>query len=244
MMIPFGYEITGALRSVGCRKKTFPGRTIMMRPRLKKGAMLSVLILCLTATALAGEDRPIIADLGKGPAPQKKNVTQPIVIEKYDYYEVGGCCEKDIQCDLKQKCIKWSDGKKYDSITSWKVKWDYGYDRAPETCSVDSFRVTVAISFRFPKWARPGDAPQQLVDKWDSYMKNLVIHENGHRDMAVEVATELSSAVADLPPALTCAEIDREVQKLSRTYMMKLKEDEKEYDAATNHGHTQGAVFP
>jgi hypothetical protein len=25
---------------------------------------------------------------------------------------------------------------------------------------------------------------------------------------------------------------------------MKLKEDEKAYDLATNHGHTQGAVFP
>jgi predicted secreted Zn-dependent protease len=216
----------------------------MRGARLKKGTMLSVLVLCLTATALAGEERPIVAHLGKDPAPQKKNVISPTVIEKYDYYEVGGCCEKDIQCDLKQKCIKWNDGKKYDSVTSWKVRWDYGYDRAPQTCSVDSFRVTVAISFRLPKWSRPGDAPRNLIDKWDSYMKNLVTHENGHRDMAVEAAAELSRAVADLPPALTCAEIDREVQKLSSARMMKLKEDEKEYDAATNHGYTQGAVFP
>lgn len=211
---------------------------------LMKGAILSLLLLCVAVAAWAGEDLPVVANLGKNLPTGKKNVAPPTVIEKYDYYEVGGCCEKDIQCDLKQKCIKWNDGKKYDSVTSWKVKWDYGYNRAPETCSVDSFKVTVAISFRFPKWSRPGDAPQNLIDKWDNYMKNLVTHENGHRDMAVEAADELASAVADLPPALTCAEIDREVQKLSRARLMKLKEDEKEYDAATNHGHTQGAIFP
>lgn len=243
MMSRAGNEITGILRSVVCRKQTFPAHA-MRGSELMKGAMLSLMLLCVAAKALAGEDLPVVADLGKDIAQEKKNIAPPTVIEKYDYYEVGGCCEKDIQCDLKQKCIRWNDGKKYDSVASWKVKWDYGYDRAPGTCSVDSFKVTVAISFRFPKWSRPDDAPQKLVDKWDSYMKNLVTHENGHRDMAVEAAAELSSAVANLPTAPTCAEIDRQVQKLSSARLMKLKEDEKEYDAVTNHGVTQGAVFP
>lgn len=243
MKSPMGHKITDTLRLVVFRKQPFPARA-MRGLGLVKGAMLFLLLLCTAVTALAGENLPVVANLGKGLAPGKKNIAPPTVIEKYDYYEVGGCCEKDIQCDLKQKCITWNDGKKYDSVTSWKVKWDYGYDRAPATCSVDSFKVTVAISFRFPKWSRPGGAPQNLIDKWDSYMKNLVTHENGHRDMAVEAAEELSRAVADLPPALTCTEIDREVQKLSSVRMMKLKEEEKEYDAATNHGYTQGAVFP
>jgi predicted secreted Zn-dependent protease len=98
--------------------------------------------------------------------------------------------------------------------------------------------------FRYPKWVRDDAAPQSLVAKWDSYMKNLVMHENVHRDMAVQAAEELSCSVAALAPASTCAELDRRVRALYKEQMQKLSEDEKKYDAATNHGLTQGAVFP
>jgi predicted secreted Zn-dependent protease len=124
------------------------------------------------------------------------------------------------------------------------VKLDYGYDRAPRACTADSIRVTIAINIRYPKWVRTDDAPQPLVEKWDGYMKNLIMHENGHRDMAVEAAAELSRAVAALPPASSCAELDRDVRALSRERMEKLNADEKGYDETTSHGKTQGAVFP
>jgi predicted secreted Zn-dependent protease len=239
-----GYQISDSLRSAACRKKKFRARIIMSGSGLMRGIILHLLLLSVAAAAFAGEGRPVVASLGKDPVPRKKNIAPPLVAEKYDYYEVCGSCEKDLQCEMNQKGIKWDDGKKYDSVTTWKVKWDYGYDRAPQTCSADSFRVTVEILFRLPKWTRTGDAPQQLVDKWDSYMKNLVMHENGHRDMAVEAAADLSRSVAELPPAPTCVELDREVQNLCRARLKKLKEEEKEYDAITNHGYAQGAVFP
>ena len=237
--------MSDALRSASFRKRYFRLRIAMRGMGSMKGSILCLLLLTMAAAAFAGEDRPMVANLAKDPVPWKKNiVAPPLVTEKYDYYEVGGSSEKDLRCEMSQKCIKWNDGKKYDSVTSWKVKWDYGYDRAPQTCSADSFRVTVAITFRYPKWGRPSDAPQQLVDKWDSYMKNLIAHENGHRDMAVEAAADLSRAVAELPTASTCSELDRQVQMMYRARMMKLKEDEVEYDTATNHGYKQGAVFP
>jgi predicted secreted Zn-dependent protease len=71
-----------------------------------------------------------------------------------------------------------------------------------------------------------------------------MMHEQGHRDRAVEAATELTRSVAELPPAGTCTELDREVQKLYRARMEKLLKDQEEYDDMTNHGIAQGAVFP
>jgi predicted secreted Zn-dependent protease len=104
--------------------------------------------------------------------------------------------------------------------------------------------VFVEIVYRYPKWVRTDDASRPLVEKWDRYMKNLITHENGHRDMVAEAAAELTRAVAGLPPAATCAEIDRKVKALCRERMEKLTEDQKGYDAATEHGVKQGAVFP
>jgi predicted secreted Zn-dependent protease len=90
---------------------------------------------------------------------------------------------------------------------------------------------------------RADDAPDRLVEKWDGYLQNLIKHEEGHRDMAVEASAEFTRAVAALPPAPTCDELDHNVRTLSRAIMKKLNADQKEYDACTCHGATQGAVF-
>lgn len=211
--------------------------------------MMKIISFCLlfitcSAAASSAEDRIVIANVDKNLLLQQKlAAVAPIVTEKYEYYEVRGGCEKDPQCRIKRKGIAWSDGKKYDSSTNWHVRWQYGYSRTPDACRADSFQVFVDIIFLYPKWVPDGEAPRDLTDKWEAYMKNLVTHENGHRDLAVEAASELARAVAELPSSPTCADVDREVRALSRMRMDMLNDDEREYDTATNHGYTQGAVF-
>jgi predicted secreted Zn-dependent protease len=167
-----------------------------------------------------------------------------VVTEKYEYYEVCGSCEETLHCDLKQKCVTWNDGHKYDSLTSWDVKWDHGYDQASETCAINSFRPIVEITFRYPRWKRTDKAPRSLIEKWDQYLKNLITHENGHRDRVVDAANDLSRAVAQLPSSSTCADLDRDVRALFRMRMAKMNKDQREYDETTKHGATQGAIFP
>lgn len=197
------------------------------------------------ATIFAAEDRVNLASIERDKTVWVKNkVLPPSVIERYEYYEICGCDEEALHCDLKQKCITWKDGHKYDSLTSWDVKWDHGYDQASETCAVNSFQPIVEITFRYPRWKRTDDAPQSLVEKWDRYLKNLTVHENGHRDMVVEAANDLSRAVAGLPSAPSCAELDRTVRALFRVRMGKMNRDQREYDDTTKHGAMQGAVFP
>ncbi len=202
-------------------------------------------LIAVAGFVSAGERDLVTASVGTIPAGQRGNGTlAPIVTEKYEYYEVCGCCEKDLKNDLKKKCIRWDDGRKYDSVTNWKLKWKYGYTRAPEACAADSFTVTADITFQVPKWVSTGDAPQPLVKKWDAYIDNLMTHERGHRDMAVEAAADFTNEVAALPPARTCVELDREIHALGQARMKKLLEDQKAYDAETNHGLSQGAAFP
>ena len=208
--------------------------------------IISVLLLMTVAvTAFAGEDRIEVASIDKDyPLRTKKVFTLPSVTEKYEYYEIRGDSEKEMRSQMRQNGPVWNDGRKYHSITSWYWKWDYGNDHSSLDCSVDSFRVTLEITYRYPKWVRTDDAPQPLVDKWDGYMKNLITHEQGHRDLAVEAAADFCRAVAKLPPVLSCADLNREVRALSRERMDQLNANEQEYDATTCHGTTQGALFP
>jgi len=205
---------------------------------------LTVSLILVAATASSAGDKVELASIEKKPSSQGVNVHPPVVSEKYEYYDICGCSEEELQCDLKQKCITWKDGRKYDSLTSWDMKWDHGYDQASETCAIRSFRPIVEITFRYPKWKRTEDAPKSLREKWDRYIQNLIVHENGHRDMVVEAANDLAHAAVQLSPASSCDDLDRNVRSLFRKSMEKLKKDQREYDEITMHGTTQGAVFP
>jgi predicted secreted Zn-dependent protease len=212
---------------------------------MMKGISIFLLLVAVATTSFAEEGKAGQAAVDQNaPIQSKSGIIPPVVTEKYEYYEVCGICEKDLQCDLKQKCITLNDGKKYDSITSWKVKWDYGYNNVASTCKADSFTVNLEVIFRLPKWVRTDEAPKDLVDKWDTFMRNLLTHEKGHRDLAIAAAAELVRAVAELPPAPTCAELDKNVQDMSHMSMKRLNEEQNQYDVTTNHGQTQGAVFP
>ncbi len=196
------------------------------------------------AAASAADGTVTIASLDKSAADRIQHMAQPLVTEKYEYYDIKGNCEKDLRSQMRRKGVNWSDGMTYDSMTSWHVKWDYDYDRTPRGCSTEGFRVIVDITFLYPKWTPEGGAPEALVEKWGGYIKHLEDHENGHRDLAVEAAVQLSRAVAALPPVHTCAEVDHYVKALCRERMDMLNDEEKTYDETTVHGSKQGALFP
>ncbi|MHB8845817.1 MAG: DUF922 domain-containing protein [Nitrospirota bacterium] len=205
---------------------------------------LFVLVLVFfTGAAFAAESRIEMASIKPEPA-RNSRVLPPAITEKYEYYEVCGCNEEELHCDLRQKCVTWTDGKKYDSLTSWDIKWDHEYGRNSRTCAVNAFTPIVNITFRYPKWKHPDEAPRPLVEKWNRYLENLVAHENGHRDMVVEAMTGLSHAVARLSPAPSCDDLDRNIRALFRTSIAKMNEDQRKYDETTKHGTAQGAVFP
>ncbi|HUI45294.1 MAG TPA: DUF922 domain-containing protein [Nitrospirota bacterium] len=212
---------------------------------MMRGISIFLLLMASTTFSFAEEGKADQTPIDQNASSRSNSgFIPPVVTEKYEYYEVCGICEKDLQCDLKQKCITWDDGKKYDSVTSWKIKWDYGYDNVASTCKADSFKVNLEVIFRLPKWERTDQAPKDLVAKWDTFVRNLLTHEKGHRDLAIAAAAELARSVAELPPAPTCTDVDKKVQAMSRISMQKLNEEEKKYDVTTKHGQTQGAVFP
>jgi len=211
---------------------------------LKKTIFISLFYLA-AHPAFAGDGGIDIASVDRDIYHHREQIVlAPAVSEKQEFYEIRGWGEKELRDQMTRQGIAWNDGKKYDSITIWHVKWDYEHERSSQSCSAQAFQATAEITIRYPQWVRTEAAPQELKDKWDGYLANLMEHEKGHRDMVVEAVEDLTRAVAHLPAAPTCAELDRLVRSLCHERMAKLNDEAKEYDAATLHGAEQGAVFP
>lgn len=214
-----------------------------MRSAASYGVALA-LLAALVVPAVAAESGTAVASR-KGPEgfESGRSILPPAVTERYEYYDIAGDCEHDLQCELKRNGVPWSDGRTYDALTTWDLQWNYELDRTDDSCSVGSFQVAVDILFRYPRWVKKDEGPPKLVEKWEAYMSGLVDHENGHRDMAIAAAEDLTRTVAALAPAASCGELKRTVRKLCRQRMKQLEREAKRYDEATNHGGTQGAVL-
>ena len=214
--------------------------------KLFKGFVVFV-AMSMTALMACGADSSStvqVATAGNAvPGQGLSQALQPEVNESYVYYDIFGDNETDLRRQMTQNGIKWDDGKTYDALTTWNVKWYYDYYCTTEGCTARSFLTKVDITFRYPRWQRPENPPETLAAKWDNYMANLIIHEIGHRDLAVEATAELAEAVAALK-APDRAELDRQITALADQRMTRMNSDEREYDATTVHGSTQGAVFP
>ncbi len=208
--------------------------------------ILLTLFLAASATSYAAESRAVVADVAnKQSFHQKNTILSPLVSDIYEYHNICGCCEKDVQCDMMQKAIRWKDGNAYDSLTRWKMKWGYGYNHDSNYCYADSFRITLDIVIQIPRWVCMGNsAPQSLRDKWDVYIEDLISHENGHRALAKQAAEEITRAVSQMPPTRSCKELDRKVQTLCQERMKELDQEQQSYDEATGHGFAGRPSFP
>ena len=205
--------------------------------------------LLFWALALSGHAAPVHAAPSAGDnrvptTPARNTVAPPQIHGLYDYYEVSGGSTTDLICDLKGKACRYPDGKKYDSVTKWRVGWNYGYNKSGGMCSAEGFHLTVDIVVRIPAWLHRASATQPVIDKWETYIDQLKTHENEHLDKVVQAADDLTLAVSQMPPAATCADLNREIWQMSKSRLKRLEVEQNQYDAETGHGWTQGALFP
>ena len=118
--------------------------------------------------------------------------------------------------ELKNQ-MKRKGPRGYWAYTGWYVTWTGG-------C-----RTTVKVSYEYPKWENRNQAPAALRAKWDSMIKALKNHEEQHGQHGINAAKEIEKTnCAGNPKSITS----------------KWANQDKIFDAQTNHGKNQGVVLP
>jgi predicted secreted Zn-dependent protease len=132
--------------------------------------------------------------------------------------------------------------KGYHGLAAWKVSYDYTTKQRRDACQIDTVRVKIAGVILMPRWTDEPSASPDLQRRWTDYYAALKLHEDGHiqngRELALLVKERLMGLGA-VPCDQTKALAEAEFQRLYGN----LKTRDREYDARTNHGATQGALF-
>jgi len=95
--------------------------------------------------------------------------------------------------------------------------------------------LTYRITVDFPQWMNPRTRTRP-DRQWSAYVQALATHEEGHVDFVVSHYQAVATAIKKA----TCLTADA----AANAALQPIRQHDLDYDAATNHGATQGATFP
>jgi predicted secreted Zn-dependent protease len=125
----------------------------------------------------------------------------------------------------------------------WHVSYTYRQKSLGDgRCAVESVSTKLDLKVRLPRWNPPADAPAALVGKWGRYMDALRVHEAGHLQTGRDLASNFKAAALGMGPT-DCGALGAAVRARFDGLLGQANARDRDYDAQTRHGATQGAYF-
>lgn len=176
--------------------------------------------------------------------PEPGQSTKP-VNEVVRYYDIQGSTEQELRRQLNTTRAAAGMEPEFDAYTKWTVNWKYKSSLTESSASISDAQVTVRVETVLPRWVNSSAAPPDLKEKWGRYITRLKEHEQGHRDTGVRAAQLIRDALLKTSISRPdSARLRNRVDGITTDIVRKCRRLDTSYDALTQHGVTQGAVFP
>jgi predicted secreted Zn-dependent protease len=103
--------------------------------------------------------------------------------------------------------------------------------------------LKIDVTFTMPQWNAPAQSSSDLKRRWNRYINLLQTHENGHRDNGLGAGKDIFKMLNGVV-APSCDQINGIANQRTQTIIKQYNQKDIDYDSRTQHGRTQGAVFP
>lgn len=160
------------------------------------------------------------------------------------WYDVEGASEGAVRAALSRLGPIDSAGARHDAYTQWYVTWHFPLVRTDLGCATGPVSTSMRVRITLPRWQAPPEASIELVARWRTYLDVLATHELGHRERGLEAAADIEAELPLLGPKPSCEEAERIANQAAHQILERHRQADRDYDELTQHGATQGAVFP
>jgi predicted secreted Zn-dependent protease len=168
----------------------------------------------------------------------------PNVSIKTNYYDIQGSTAKQLRSQLNQLgAVDPKTGKRFDARVNWQVSWQYRYRPVSNQCQITQATVNVQVIYTMPRWNPSANASIDLKNRWNRYITALRQHEDGHKNHGVKAGQEILKTLNNLTTD-SCQRIGDIANQKGDAIIKQYNLKDIEYDHLTQHGFTQGAVFP
>jgi len=169
---------------------------------------------------------------------------EPRVTETFNYYDVSGSTAQELRADLNRNGPLDKDGKHFDAITRWHIRWRYNYQTGGNECAIAKVSTTVDVAITFPRLSETAAIPASVRQAFTAYTEKLLVHEKGHAQNAIDTAKRIEDGIVALGPQGACSDLGRTANSLGYSLIAAANQWDIDYDRRTRHGATQGARFP
>jgi predicted secreted Zn-dependent protease len=157
----------------------------------------------------------------------------------YTYYTAIADANSSLRETLNKATPILVDNRPFHGYTKWNVKWHYRwFEQADGRCKITTVTTDVTGNITLPEL---DGATTEQTAAFNKYVSALRVHELGHYDIGRETATVIDNGILALPQMSSCKELEATANALGYQTLDDYKAREKQYDASTNHGETQGA---
>ncbi len=161
------------------------------------------------------------------------------------YYSITGSTANELRSQLNQRgVIHPPNGERYDAYTNWYVRWNYRYQTQASRCRISSANVHTDVKITLPRWTASSSISPALKNKWNRYIQALQVHENGHKQNGIDAGKEVLRTLLSMSAYPTCAQLEVAANAAANQVIKNYSQRDIEYDRLTQHGVSQGAVFP
>ena len=214
-----------------------------MKPFRKPELQLITLIIGIFLPAIIAcsfNREPGLTEIGAKASAEQ----EPEVSIDYIYYEIKGATANELRTQMDQLGPVDAFGSHHDMYTRWEVNWNYPYSQNGVGCTTGPIQVRTTITFTFPSWEPSPDTSAELVDQWNGYLNLGQIHEDGHKEIALEAGREILRALQAVPAHVSCDLLEQVVDQKGQELLEQFRQKEITYDQTTDHGAAQGVRFP
>ncbi|MDK2125865.1 DUF922 domain-containing protein [Parachitinimonas caeni] len=134
--------------------------------------------------------------------------------------------------------------QRFRGSTHWQLDGFVSFKQQAGKCLVDQIDITLRVKTLLPKWLDAEAADESIKRRWARFSEALRQHEAGHAEFGNKAAAELHEILSNFPAADNCEQLQSLVDGTSEAVISRHAQADQEYDQQTQHGTTQGAVFP
>jgi predicted secreted Zn-dependent protease len=124
----------------------------------------------------------------------------------------------------------------------WYLSYTYRTHTASSGCAVESVSTKLDLKVRMPRWTPPSNASAELVRRWDRYLDALRVHEAGHLQTGRDFESNFRRSASGMS-AGDCGALGSAVRARFDSLLEQARQRDRDYDAQTRHGATQGAYY-
>ena len=185
-------------------------------------------------------DRKIIAILLLLPAlSTRAEVTETLTMTNY---RIGTVTHGELRAAMNAASPIRENGEIFHGYTKWHINWSFRWKTsASGACRISSVKTDLSGNITLPSLS---NADPATMARFNQYLAALSSHEMGHFANGKETARAIDNAISSLPEMSTCLALEASANDVAQQFIRTGNMQDKQYDATTQHGKTQGAWLP